>query len=270
MANDEEEQPPHVDDDSIEVGQATLATVGFSNVVKGDMPKIGIGLQHEILAIDKRIDRLAKAFVADELPGRLSVPREFTYEKLFQRFTKPISEAEMTVIMSKFPPELSEVSFSFQSSLNNAYAHIADALPVSEVATYLGPKNIPPTSDKQFDFWYADYWMIDKPLDAFKLMQRGAITPEQVVILKDNYPSIYNYMKVSILNALTERKLREPSFVNLPPRADRGLGVFKQMRIVDYGPNLHQVPPNDPKPADVQPPKINKGLQTQSERAGAV
>lgn len=268
MDNNEEELP-HVEDDSIEVGQATLATIGFTNVVKGDMPRVGIGLQHEILSIDKRIDKLAKAFVADELPGKLSVPRPFTYRKMFERFTKPITEAEMTVIMDKFPPNLSEVSLSFQSALNSAYSHVADMVPVSQVATYLGPKNIKPTSDKEFDFW-VEYWVIDKPLDAFSLMQRGALLPEQVTTIKEFYPSIYNYMKVSILNALTERKLREPSFTYLPPRADRGLGVFKQMRVVEYGPNVHVVPPNDPKPAEVEPPKLNKGLQSQAQRAGAV
>lgn len=269
MGNNEEELT-HVEDDSIEVGQATLATIGFTNVVKGDMPRVGIGLQREILGIDKQIDKLAKAFVADELPGKLSMPRPFTYRKMFERFTRPISEAEMTVIMDKFPPNLSEVALSFQSTLNSAYSHVSDMVPVSEVATYLGPKNIRPTSDKEFDFWW-EYWLIDKPLDAFKLMQSGAICPEQVVAIKDFYPSIYNYMKVSILNALTERKLREgEKFMYLPPRADRGLGVFKQMRVVEYGPNVHVVPPNEPKPAEVEPPKINKGLQTQSQRAGAV
>lgn len=270
MEANNEEEAPHVEDDSIEVGQATLATISLTTVLT-DMPKINIGKQKEILGIDKEIDKLAKAFVADQLPKTLTLPRPFVYKKLLAQFTKPITEGKMTEIMSKFPSNLSEVAFSFQSTLQQVYAEVAREVPVSEVATYLGPKNIRPTSDKDFDFWYHVYWPADRPLDMFKLMQQGAITPEQVDSIKEFYPSIYNYMKVATLNAIAERKIREgDKFMNLPPRADRGLAIFKQMRVVDYGPNIHTTEPDKPKAAGAPPPKIDKGLQTQAQRAGSV
>jgi hypothetical protein len=268
-ANNEEEIP-HVDDDTIEVGQATLAKISLTTVLT-DMPKINIGKQKEILGIDKEIDKLAKAFVNDQLPKTLTLPRPFVYKKLLAQFTKPITEGKMTEIMNQFPSNIGEVAFSFQSTLQKVYAEVAHEVPVSEVATYLGPKNIRPTSDKDFDFWFHVYWPADRPLDMFRLMQQGAITPEQVESIKEFYPSIYNYMKVAILNAITERKIKEgDKFMNLPPRADRGLAIFKQMRVVDYGPNIHATKPDEPKAAGAPAPKIDKGLQTQAQRAGAV
>lgn len=265
----EELEQPSVSDDLIEIGEATLATIPMTTILKGDMPKIGIGVQKEITNIDKRIDKLAKQFVADELPKELSVPRPFVYEKLAERFSKPLTQLEEKDIMDKFPPNTMEGAISFKSTFDAAYNGLAEMVPYSEVATYLGPKNILPTSDKLLTFWL-QYWVIDEPMVAFQLMQMGAIIPEQVESIKKFYPSLYNYMKVATLNALTERKIRESSFMNLPPRADRGLGVFKQMRIIEYGPNIHVVPPNEPKAASVAPPKIDKGLQTTGQRAEAL
>ncbi len=266
---EDQEETPSVSDDSIEIGQATLATLHLTNILKGAMPRIGIAWQKKIIGIDKTIDGLARQLVADELSGRLTIPRPFVYRKAFERFTKPLSELETKQIMSKFPRDATDTALAFKSALQSAYDHVADMLPVSEIATYLGPKQIMPTSDKLYDFW-VDYLFVDDPLKAFQWIQMGAITPDQVTTIKEFYPSLYNYMKVSILNALTERKMREPSFTNLPPRADRGLGVFKQMRVVDYGPNIHAVPDNKPKVASAQPPKLNKGLQTQAQQSDNV
>src|SRR5678810_970051 len=106
------------------------------------------------------------------------------------------------------------------------------------------------------------YWIVDDPFVVFKLMQCGALTPVQVETLKEFYPSLYNYMIVSTLDALVSRNLREPSFKSLPPRADRGLATLKQQRVVEYGINVHVAPPTENKTSDVAPPKINKGLQT--------
>lgn len=263
------EDLPQITDDTIEVGEATLANIGFTTIVKGDMPRIGIGKQKEIIATNKKIDGLAKEFVYDELITKMRVPRPYTYPKLLARFTKPLSEAEIANINSKFPPDANDTTLSFISTLQGAYTKVADEVPVSTIDTYLGPTNLKPTSDKDLDFWL-QYWIIDDPFVVFRLMQCGALQPAQVDTLKVFYPSIYNYMIAAILNALVDRNLKEPKFINLPPRADRGLATLKQQRVVDYGPNIHVAQPTEPTPQSPKPMRIDKGLQTQGQRADAV
>lgn len=258
-----------VNDDTIEVGEATLATVSLTSVLKGEMPKVGIGLQKQIVGMDRRIDALARDFVNDSMSGKFVVPRPFTYTKLLDRFTHPLSEGELTAIIKKFPQDAHEVALSFMSTLQSAYTHLADMVPVSDYDTYLGPKRIMPTDDKLFDFWL-QYWIVDDPLIVFRLMNRGGLIPEQIETLKLFYPSLYNYMMASILDAMVRRQLREPSFMNLPPRADRGLAVFKQQRVVEYGVNVHVTPPDKPTVARTPPPKLDKGLQSKAQSIEAV
>jgi hypothetical protein len=256
-------------DDTIEVGEATLAVVGLSTVLKGDMPRMGVAKQKEVIDLNKKIDALAADFVYDRLPRKLSMPRPFTYRQLLDKFTKPIPESEVTAIVAKFPPDAHDAALSFLSTLTQAYKHVADMLPVANYDTYLGPKRIMPTSDKTTEF-FLKLWVIDDPLICFQLMQSGAIQVEQVQAVAEFFPSLYNYMKAAILDALISRNHREASFMDLPPRADRGLATFKQQRIVPYGVNIHELSPDkggapQPLPPKGKPPA---GLETQAQKAG--
>jgi hypothetical protein len=180
-------------DDTIEVGEATMAVASLTAVLKGEMPKIGVGLQKEIVGLDKKIDALAQDFVYDRLPKKLSMPRPFTYRQLLDTFTKPIPASSIAEIPTKFPPDAGDAAISFLSTLQRAYASLAEIVPVADYNTYLGPKHIMPTSDKTFDF-FLRYWVVDQPLVVFQLMQMGALMPEQVDSLKELFPSLHNYM----------------------------------------------------------------------------
>jgi hypothetical protein len=257
--------------DPIEVGEATLATIGLTKVLTGGMPRVGVGVQKEILGLGKRIDDLATDFVYDRLPRNLSMPRPFTYRKLLDTFLAPVPQSVVTDIMRKFPPDATDIALSFQSTLTNVFAHLKDIVPVANYDTYLGPKKIQPTSDKTYEF-FLQYWLLDDPLAIFRLMQCGALQPDQVTTFKEFYPSVYEHMKGSILSALVARNLREPSFMNLPPRADRGLATFKMQRVVPYGVNVHDLAPQQAPvaPAQTNMPKLNVGLQTPGQKAAGL
>ncbi len=257
-----------IEDDTIEVGEATLAVVGLTNVLKGDMPRIGVEKQREIIGLNKKIDGLAADFVYDRLPKKLSMPRPFTYRTLLEKFTKPIPADTMAKITAKFPADAMDTALSFKSTLTQAYAHVSESLPVADYDTYLGPKRIMPTSDKTFEF-FNKLWVIDDPLICFQLMQCGALIPEQVAAVIEFFPSLHNYMKKATLDALVARNHREATFVNLPPRADRGLATFKQQRIVPYGVNIHELSPEKTAGPSPLPPKGKPaaGLQTQGQKA---
>src|SRR5690348_14659229 len=102
-------------DDTIEVGEATLAVVGLSNVIAGNMPRMGIEKQREVIGLSKKIDKLADDFVYDRLPGKLKVPRPFTYRQLLDKFSKPIPESTVTDILAKFPEDAADAALSFMS-----------------------------------------------------------------------------------------------------------------------------------------------------------
>lgn len=260
---------PQPHGDSIEIGQAALATLGLSNVLKGECSRVGVEKQREIIGIGKRIDDLAMDFVYDRLPRKLSMPRPFTYRQLLERFTRPLSQAETNALQAKFPADAGDEWLAFKSVLDQSFAHLSEMVPVATYDTYLGPKRIKPTSDKTFEF-FLKLWVIDDPLIAFQLMQSGALIPEQVSALLEFFPSLYTRMKSSILDALVSRNAKESSFMNLPPRADRGLATFKQQRIVPYGPNIHVAPPQ-PNSGGMSPtPKVNPALQTAGQRAASI
>jgi hypothetical protein len=122
--------------------------------------------------------------------------------------------------------------------------------------------------DKETEF-YLQLWVIDDPCVTFKLMQSGALLPDQTASLIEFFPSLYNHMKSALLNALVKRNMDEPKFLNLPPRADRGLAVFKQQRIVPYGPNNHVIPPK-PASSSSSPAKISPALQTDGQKASSL
>ncbi len=255
-------------DDTIEIGEATLAVVGLSNVLKGDMPRIGVEKQREIIGLDKTIDKMARAFVYDELPRTLKMPRPWTYRQILDKFSKPIPEETMRQVTAAFPEDAIDTALSFKSTLVQAHKHASDLMPSAQIDTYLGPKNIMPTSDLMFDF-FNQLWVIDDPLILFQLMQCGGLNPEQTNAVKEFFPSIYNYMTKAILDAIIARNHREASFMFLPPRADRGLATFKQQRIVPYGVNIHDVPPPQPK-AEPAAPKLRTTLQTSGQKAAEV
>ena len=260
-----------ITDDTIEIGEATLAVVGLSNVIAGEMPRMGIEKQREVLGLGKKIDALAEDFVYDRLPRKLKVPRPFTYRQLLDKFSKPIPESAVTDMLSKFPPDATDAALSFMSTLTQAYKHVADMLPVASYNTYLGPKRIMPTSDKTTEFFLM-LWVIDDPTICFQLMQCGGLQVEQVTAVKEFFPSLYSYMLKAILDALISRNHSEATFMNLPPRADRGLATFKQQRIVTYGVNIHELPPEKTAGPGPLPPKDKPpaGLQTQGQKAESI
>ena len=258
-------------EDVIDSGESALVVIGMTAVLQDDVPKIGIGKQREILALPKRVEALAKQLVADELPRKLSMPRPFTYTRLLEQFTRPIPPGKLDAILRKFPPEVSDMALAFTSMLTNTYKHVADMLPVADIDTYLGPRRILPTSDKTFDF-YNRYWIVADPLITFTLVNCGALQVEQAATLTEFFPSLYQYMKKAILDAMTARTLREPSWLMLPPRADRGFTTFMQKKVVPFGSNMR--PPKDAAPPPTGAPpvtaKLPTGLQTPGQAAAGV
>lgn len=252
----------------IEPGQATLAVTHLTPVLKGDMPYIGVERQREVMRLSDTIAGLAKDVVYDRLPKKVTMPRPFTYRQALKMFTQPVPEAVIAQIMSQFPPGTEDVALSFKATLAATYKRLASELPVSEYQTYLGPRNIQPTSDKVWQ-WFSRYWVIDDPLVVFPLMQGGCILSSQVAAVRDYFPAIYEEAKSAILAALTSRSIAEAKFLNLPPRSDRGVAIFLGKKLVPYGSNIKVAKPEESAPAPAQGGKNPEALATQGQKAAA-
>jgi hypothetical protein len=246
--------------DPLNVAEATLALVGLTPVLTGNMPYIGVMKQREILAMPKRIQGLCDDMVNDRLPRKLKMPRDFSYLKLLDVFTGPMSEQAIGQIHGKYQPGLGDQAVEFISLVANCHKHLADMVPISTYDTVLGPVPIQPPGDKLWSFWNR-YWVVNDPLIVMTLAQAGALNPEQVATLSEFYPSLYEHIKTGLVQALTKRKLSQASFLSLPPRIDRGMTTLLQRRLVPFGSNKHLVQPD---PLQQPPGPVTQSTPSQS------
>lgn len=257
-----EQQSP----DPLDASEALICTVGLTRILQGDMPKIGIMLQREVLDLPRRINRLAQDMVGDALPCNLKMPRDFQYQTLLDIFSNPIPEQQIENILVKFPPDQLDQAQAFAAKLATIHKQLADIIPVMQYQTCLGPINIKPTGDKLFRFWN-QYWILSDPTIAFTLAQSGALLPEQVNMLVEFYPSLYEHFKTATLQALVKHKLKNAKFLNLPPRTDRGVNTMLQNKIVPFGSNQRVAVPDQGLPNPTSNQAAPKRFQTQAEKA---
>jgi hypothetical protein len=227
-----EDQSP----DPLDPGEALICTIGLTRILQNDMPKVGVMLQREALDLPRRLAVLARQMVNDELPRALKMPRPFSYDKLLELTSNPLPEHDIEATMAKFPASQSDVAASFIAKLASVHKQLSDIVPVMQYQTCLGPQNIQPTGDKLFKFWN-QYWVLDDPTIVFTLAQSGALLPDQVTALVSFYPSLYEQFKTATLNALVKKRLDNASFINLPPRTDRGVTTLLQNKMVPFGSN---------------------------------
>jgi len=248
-------------------GEAVIACIELTPVLKLDMPYVGVEKGREITGVNKEITSLARQLVMNELPKKLKMPRPWTYEQLVKRFSSPLTESDLEYITGRFGEETHGIVSDFLATLQITFAHLSSELPVGEYQTYNGPKQIKPSSDKIWE-WYSRYWVLSQPFAMFQLMQAGALLPTQVEAFEEYYPSLYEAFDAEVRAALTWRGVNDSSFVNLPPAADRGVGVFFKRKLVPFGSNVKITRP-EPKapPMPINPPKINTSLQTAGQKA---
>jgi len=254
--------------DPFDPGEAAVAVIGLTRILKGDMPKVGVMLQREILDLPRTIEKLANQFVNSQLPYRFKMPRDWTYNQLVNQFSQPLPESTIQLMIEQFPPELQDMALSFQLVVQNAYQHVANMIPVMDFDTYLGPKRIQPTSDKEWEFYNA-YWLVSDPLLAFTLMQSGCLLPAQVKALQEFFPSLYENMKTALLMAIAKRQMGDAKFLMLPPRSDAGMRTFLGQKLIPYKSNSRVA--NDDR-SRVLPPKQepSKSLQTTGQKASEI
>jgi hypothetical protein len=250
--------------DPLDSSEATIATIGLTPFLSGDLPYIGVMKAREILDTPKTIQKLSQQLVADELPRQLTMPRPWSWQKMYDTFTKPIPESRIEYIQGRFADHIEATQFL--TFLGTVYKRLSDMLPVAMFDTCLGQVPIQPSGDKLWAF-YSLYWVISDPLIVLTLAQSGALLPSQVEVLSEFYPTLLEQMKTGLLQALVKHKLENRSFISLPTRADRGVNTLLGNKVVPAGSNkrVAELPqqPSGPVPSS-QP---NKAQLTPGQKA---
>ncbi len=252
--------------DPLDPTEALLATVGVTAVLTGEMPLVGVMLQRRAMDVPRRIQVLAKDMVADKLPRKLTMPRHINYDKFLAMLSGPLPEQLIENITSKFPPALHDQAVQFVALVARVHDQLSKQFPTQDYQTALGPVKIEPPSDKTWKF-YNQYWLIDKPLEVFQLMQTGALLPAQVGAIQGYYPSLYENMKSATFDALVASKGGK-DMLEISPRLNRSVTTFLGDKMVPYGSNKHLVTPEMLNPVQpVTQSKPNSSLESPGQRA---
>lgn len=229
----------------IDPGEAALVVIGLSNVLKRDVPKIGVEKLREIGRVGKDVSAKARDLVAGKLRGK-PIPREHSYRALLDRLSRNMSPEEIQGLVDRFPPEASAVSGPFLLVVQQAVAHLKQIFPTSEYVTFTGPRSMTPPDDAVFEF-FNRLLVLNAPLVVFDLMASGALLPSQALAVQEFFPTLSKAIKSAVYDAVTKAKAAKASY-RLPSRVTVGLDAWLGNPTTDYQPNAPRVVPTPKRP----------------------
>lgn len=234
---------PSTSGDVINPGELALACIGLSPIIKGEMPKVGLGRLNDMGNIPNEITKLAGKLADGELTYQ-PYAHEHSYKTLLARLSSPLAQHEVADLVGKFHIEAGDVATAFAVAAQQALSDLKAIFPVSVYKTYAGPKNIEPNADVVFQFLNR-LDVVNDPLRVFPLIATGAILKSQVEIVREVYPTLSKAIDDAIAAAVAKRRA-SGSQINpyqLPPRAETGVAKW-QGRKAEFRPPK----PNPPAP----------------------
>lgn len=240
---------PSTNDGVINPGELALACVGLGPIIRGDMPKIGLGRLNEMGNIPKEITRLAGKLCDGELKYQ-PYSHEHKYRTLLDRLTNPLKQHELDDLIGKFHIEAGDIATQFSIVVQQALADLKAIFPVSVYRTFAGPKNIEPNANVVFEFLNR-LDVINDPLRVFPLIATGALLGTQRDIVQQIYPTLSGFMTKEIYAAVAKRRAEGPVTKpwQLPPRAEIGVAKWKDDKAPfrPAKPNPPAAPPEEGK-----------------------
>ncbi len=245
----------------INPGELALATIGVSALIKGDVPKQGIGRLKEMARLPAQIDTLASK-VADGTLEYSSTARAHDYKQLLSKLAKPLPSDAIVSLVAKFPHEASDIAGSFVIAAQQALTKIRDLFPVSVYKSFVGPVNLVPNDLAVWQFM-SQLDVLNDPLRVFSLMATGALLKRQVDAVRAVYPTLSDAIDSALYRAIVADKAKKASY-QLPPRSEIGVAVWLGRKIAAYKPPAKDAPAT---PADSTSTKLNKGELTANQAA---
>lgn len=219
---------------AIAPGEAALAIIGISTIIKNQPFKVNVGVLKQITDVDQRITQLAKELAAGTLPEP-EMPRIHNYRVTLDRLSMPLPAHEIQGLVDRFPQNQSDMAGEFVLAVTNAYDHLKDLFPISSYSTFVGPVQLQPDADRVFTF-FLQLQVLQNPFQVFPLIGAGAIQPPQVVAMRSLFPSFSDAVDRAIYAAGADARANKRSY-NLPPKAEIGVATWLGRRIVDFDPN---------------------------------
>ena len=244
---------PTTNDGSINPGELALACIGLSPVIKGEMPKIGLGKLNDMGNIPKEITRLAGKLCDGELAYQ-PYSHEHSYKTLLDRLTNPLKQHEVADLIGKFHIEAGDIGTQFAIVVQQALQDLKAIFPVSVYRTFAGPKNIEPNANVVFEFLNR-LDVINDPLRVMPLIATGALLGTQRDIVKQIYPTLSDFITKEIYSAVAKRRAEGPVTKpwQLPPRAEIGVAKWNGQKAEFRPPKPNPpVDPNAVKPQDAK------------------
>jgi hypothetical protein len=209
---------------TINPGELALASIGLSPIIRGDMPKIGLGRLNDMGNIPKEIARLAGKIADGELTYQ-PYAHEHSYKKLLERISSPLLQHEIDELIGKFHAEAGDIATAFSVAVQEALRDLKAIFPISVYRTFAGPKNIEPNADIVFQFLNR-LDVVNDPLRVMPLIATGAILKSQAEIVRQVYPTLSAEIDSQIYAAVTKRRAEKQSY-QLPPRAEIGVAKWQ-------------------------------------------
>ncbi len=217
----------------INTSEAALAVIGISNVIDGEVPRVGVERAKAIQRYGDDVDQRAQA-LASGRAKQVKVPRAHDYRELLDRLSRHVTADELQTLAAKFPEELSPMVGPFLIFVRDALEHLRAMFPTSSYTTFTGPKTMVPPDTAVFDF-FNRLMVLNDPLVVFDLMGSGALLHSQARAVREFFPTLSARIDEALYAAVAAKKTERESY-QLPPRAAVGVAAWLGRRTVDYDP----------------------------------
>lgn len=202
---------------SVDVGEATIGTLGIINVLDGKF-EINASVRDDIIDTPKRIDEMARQLVNGEpIRGRY---KPFDQKKIARIFTSDPSDALDVLNGVHWIDHAAAMGQTLR--LRNM---INTARPTSQAKMLFSVRDLPVASFTWHEFEDV-LGLLDDPFSMFAAIKSGRITHKLVTIFSQAYQSMYEAMAGSIATCGVDGYSMHPDTFDLPPGVESSLAVF--------------------------------------------
>lgn len=210
-------QPPAIDP-----GEALLAVCGMIPVISRDVKRFTKLQLREVVALPKKLRRLARAMIRGSLEQPTVELRPYSW--MLDNLSKPFNEDHLAQLMDTLPKIAQIAAPAFQHVAKKCFDGMQAALPRSTSTTFVGVRNLPPADPLYFRF-LGVLSLMNEPLSVFAFMQCAMILKSQTDAFRLIYPTLSARIDYEIDEAKIDALSEKQSF-QLPMNAEIGVRVW--------------------------------------------
>ena len=233
-----------------DLGEATVAAIGIMPFMIAELPRITLTVMDKIHGLEKRISKLARDMVRDELD--MTKDPEPGYRELTDAIAHGWDESAEEEMIGLLPQEAQLPALTCAKAIVD---FIGSEIPKSAQVSIIKTTSLQ-VSD--VDWWkFLDlYQLACDPLYVFQLMYTGALLPSHVAAFHTMWPTMSVAIDAHIQNAVTNELAKSQAY-ELPLTVEFGVTTW-------FGQPIDAVPYQD---AYVQQAALNASKPNPSQSA---